>query len=79
MQGPSRPAPEAETRSGDGWWPPSFHHEVRQAVAEKATLVSGAREAYGLAPTLRAVGLSCPTWYHHHTPDESPVRRETRA
>ena len=28
-------------------------------------LVAGTREAYGLAPSLRAVGLARSTWYHH--------------
>ena len=31
----------------------------------KVALVSGAREAYGLAPSLRAVGLARSTWYYH--------------
>ena len=34
-------------------------------MAEKVALVSGAREAHGLAPALRAAGLSRSTWYHH--------------
>ena len=34
-------------------------------MAEKVALVSGAREAYGLAPALRAAGLSRSTWYYH--------------
>ncbi|WP_419949984.1 hypothetical protein [Candidatus Palauibacter sp.] len=32
-------------------------------MAEKVSLVSGAHEAYGLGPSLRAVGLSRSTWY----------------
>lgn len=34
-------------------------------MAEKVALVSGAREAHGLAPALRAAGLSPSTWYYH--------------
>ena len=34
-------------------------------MAEKVALVSGTRETYGLAPSLRAVGLARSTWYHH--------------
>ncbi len=34
-------------------------------VAEKVALVSGAREAYGLGPSLRAVELARSTWHHH--------------
>ena len=33
-------------------------------MAEKVALVSGAHEAYGLGPSLRAVGLSRSTWYY---------------
>ena len=31
----------------------------------KVALVSGAREAYGMAPSLGAAGLARSTWYYH--------------
>ena len=34
-------------------------------MAEKVALVAGARGAHGLAPALRAAGLSPSTWYYH--------------
>ncbi|WP_425154989.1 integrase core domain-containing protein [Candidatus Palauibacter sp.] len=34
-------------------------------MAAKVALVSGAREAHGLGPSLRAAGLSRSTWYYH--------------
>ena len=47
-------------------------------MAEKVALVSGAHEAYGLGPSLRAVGLSRSTWYYR-TRTTVPVRGEVRA